>query len=145
MTVKLHPTALKLAEHAMRSFHIILPAGVTVEDMKKPEFWSHVGEKVKPMDRIEAYAEDGSFYAEFMVLDSARLWAKVRLMREVSLVQEVEGEVEVTAPEFEIKWGGPAKKHGVRRISDGQWVKQDCGTAEEAVSWLNDYKKALAR
>ncbi len=61
-------------------------------------------------DRVEVMPEDGSYYAELIVLSCDKLWAKMAV---VQYVQLAEAET-ATDDGYEVKWRG-AKKHSVIR------------------------------
>lgn len=67
-----------LRQFVRADYDIEFPSDVTVDDVKRPEFWqvmTHVGEdrKLHPMagDRIEGFSEDGRRWFSLLVVDSA--------------------------------------------------------------------------
>lgn len=73
----LNPARMQTAEYA-RTVHVIdLEQLVDLAHVSKPEFWAHVATKLKPWDKIEVRAMDGTWYAELLVTDCSRTWAKV--------------------------------------------------------------------
>lgn len=115
--------------------------GVSVKDLLAPEYWAHVGAKLRPWDRIEVRAEDGAYFAELLVLDASRLWAKVQVIHHVELPR-----VEDTAPDdpFEVKWRGPQAKFGVIRRADKSVLKDGFADRNAAADWLTGHKRAMA-
>ena len=58
---------IKLAEF-VRNVHGATPeAGITLEDMQRPEYWAHVAKTLRAGDRIEVLPEDKSWFAELFV------------------------------------------------------------------------------
>ena len=53
-----------------RQYRINLADGVTVEDALEPEFWAHVGKKLRPFDSVRFQAVDRSFIADALVLSA---------------------------------------------------------------------------
>lgn len=120
--------------------------GVTFEDVCQPEFWSHVAEKLKPMDRIEVLAEDGSYFAELLVVDAGRLFAKVAVLRFVELASlDVPEDLASTLAEFKVEFKGPTLKHCVIRQSDKQVVQEGIQRKADAEAWIREHLKAIAR
>lgn len=146
---KLGAARMKLAEFDRSIFSVSPEQGITLDDMKRPEFWSHVSAKMKPGDRIEVISEDNEWFAELIVISSSRQWAKVSVLRFVELAQDPSlSAFDMNAVEnsgFEVKWGGNTDKFRVTRNSDKEVVHRGSSTKAEAERWLVDYLKALAK
>jgi hypothetical protein len=67
--------AFELREHAARRED---RAGRLARGLLVPAFWAHHALKLKPLDEIRAHAEDGTWLANYVVLDCSRTWAKVQ-------------------------------------------------------------------
>lgn len=118
----------------MRTIFAVKPEfGVTVEDMLKPEYWTHVAQQLRPLCRIEAVAEDGSWFAEFMVISTSKLAANVSLMRHV-LLSEVKPSAD--GDTHFAKWAGPSAKYRVVRKSDNAAIKDGFDTQAQALIWI---------
>ena len=76
---------LHLAEHRRNIFDVVPEHGTPFEELLKDSYWAHVSAKLKPGDHIEVRAEDGSYYAELIVQDAGRLYAKVAKLVHVVL------------------------------------------------------------
>jgi len=140
---KLNITKLVLAEFR-RAIHFAEPEdGVTAKDMLEPSYWADVSNKLRALDRIEALAADGSWFAEFIVLNSGRLWAKVEMLRYIELKSNAE--VSGGDPEFDVVWRNPHHKYGVMRRADKSLLKEDFQTKEEAARWLQEHLQSIAR
>lgn len=72
---------LKLAEHERNIFAICIEAGVTREQLLNPTFLAHVAAKLRPYSHIEVTNEDGTLYAELLVLASERTWARCHVLQ----------------------------------------------------------------
>lgn len=138
---KLSPAKLQPAEHYRTRYAAVVDDGTTVEDLQRPEFWCHVAGKLRQMDILEVLAEDGSYFAELMVLKSGVGFAKVLLLREVQL--------EATAPEDDdlpvvVQWKGPHRKYSVIRKSDSVILKDSFVTKGEAETHAREYAQTVA-
>jgi hypothetical protein len=123
-------------------------AGTAFEDVLKPEYWAHLGETVRPGDRIEVTPEDGAYFAELLVRDCGRLWAKVELLRKVDFVA-VDPAVETSTidPSHTVEWRGPNGKFAVLRhgrAGGKEVLHSGFETREAANAWLGEHLKALA-
>src|SRR3546814_19085233 len=75
------------AEHRRLVWVAEVEAGTTPADLEAPSYWAHVAHMLKPalgdkrrqINKIEAYAEDGSWYAEALVrrIGASELFVKV--------------------------------------------------------------------
>jgi len=136
---------LQLTQHALLDYTHTVSEGTPFEDLLKPEYWAHVAQKLRPHTLIKVVPEDGSYWAELLVLSCDRLWAKVFVLRHHDLTAVVE-DSEATASrlaEFDIQWKGPVKKHVVIRKSDSTAVADGIQTKGEAQLWLDNHLKTL--
>lgn len=115
--------------------------GVTLKDVARPEYWANVAAGLVARDRIECYAEDGSFYAEFMVKKVPEKtatkpvnWAAVTLIRYVDLTKDQSDSKPAAAlpAGFESFWKDPVSQWCVRRKSDGQTLTEKNSSQSEA-------------
>ena len=67
----------ELGEQKRNIFVAIVELTTERRDLHNEDYWQHVAVMLKPMDRIEVYCEDGSWYCELMVRAADRLWAQV--------------------------------------------------------------------
>jgi len=137
----LTPTKLGYAEHMTRNFVADVDAGVTLDDVLKPEFFAHVASRLVPWSHIEVRPEDEAFYAELLVTRVGHNWVRCEVLQHKALGELVE-QVPETAG-FEVKWGGPAKKHRVIRKSDGSVLQDGFATAAEGNGWIAEHLKSL--
>lgn len=144
------PGRVKTAEAARNTWVVTVEQGVTREDIKRPEFWSLVSKTFRAYDRIEVRSDDGSFFAEYLVLTADRAWAKVHELRYETLGTQ---DVSLTAAHladlrqrYAVKWNGPHLKHCVERTVDGkvERLKEGCQDKAEAQTWLDDHLKTVA-
>jgi spermidine synthase len=131
----------KLAEYAEIVWHAVVPEGVTPEDLTRPDFWAHVASRLTAGAIIHVDAEDRSWYAHGKVLDADRTWAKVDfyMVRHVAEVPEKGAEDD----EFAVRFI-PASGFRVIRKSDRALIKEGLASKAEALTYIKNYRKALA-
>lgn len=121
-------------KEAIRGDVALYAGGITWADAQYD-----VSAKLKPGDRIEVRAEDGSYFAELIVQDAGRLYAKVAKLMHVDLESVEVREESMKSGEYEVKWQGPQLKwcvlRGKDRLKDGM-------TKGEAASWMAEHMKA---
>lgn len=136
--VQLSPARFKLAEYERQIYVATAEEGCTPEDLLKPEHWAHVAKDLKPWDRIEARANDGTWFAEYLVLDTSRAWARVRLLGEVQHittadVAQTQASLQGT---YRVEYKGPHSKWCVIRNSDNAMQKEGEGSRDAAETWM---------
>lgn len=137
----------------VRNIHTIIPEVDTpMEAILDRGYWAHVAQYLKPWDRIEVRAEDGSYYAELIVMASGKLFADVQLLAKYDLVQVIPGAMDTTPEGYYVKWRGTLQKWCVLRdgtTDSGAPVKaKDVmreGFDDEATArrWLADFLKTV--
>lgn len=138
--VFIDPGRMYLAEYQRQDWVANAPEGVTPDDLKDPGFWALMASNLKPFDRIDVRADDGSWLAEVLVKQADRTYAIVAVLN-VYLLDETA--TQAPADDYEVLWRGPQNKWCVKRISDSEVIKAGLGTRAEGNAWLFDYRKAL--
>jgi hypothetical protein len=138
--VKLEGWHLKSAEYERNEWVVNAPEGAKVEHAKKPEFWRSVAAKLKPFDRIELRADDGTWIAELIVIYSERNWAKVDILNHYKLC---DSDMPESAVDYDVQWKGPQKKWIVLRKSDNATLKEGIQTKDEAIMWMKEHDKVV--
>jgi hypothetical protein len=69
----------KVREAARNTFVHVADDGATIEDVKRQGYFDLVAKDLRQRDRIEVYAPDNSWLAEFVVLDAGMGWAQVHM------------------------------------------------------------------
>lgn len=130
------------AEHMRNIWYVTPEHGTPFDAVIDPKYWAHVSARMRPRDRIEVDAEDGTYFAELMVIDAGRLFAKVKVLRK----HDFESKESVTdaGPDFEVKYAGPHAKWRVLRKSDRAVLKEGCEDKQAALTWAQEHSKALA-
>lgn len=138
------PTRLREAEAERHVWTHTVPAGITFEEVQRPDYWSHVANLLRPCSRIEVLSEDMSWFAELIVLDADRLWAKVAPLRFVELASK-DVPAEIAASGYEVAYKGPEKKHCVIRLSDKAIVQEGIAKKVDAEAWITQHLQTIAR
>lgn len=131
----------KEAIYELREWVVNAPEKVTIEDVQRPEFWSHVAPKMRPYDEIRVRAEDGTWYARLLVTGTDRTWARVAVLEYKKLTTYDVSQTQ--SARFELRLRGPQHKWCVIRLLDNQVIKSECQTRDEAAMWLREYEKTL--
>lgn len=119
----------------LRNIHAVTPpAGTEFDVLLEPDYWSHVARRMRPLDRIEAMPEDGSWWAELLVIHTGPVSVMVRKLRYHEL-DEVDPD-EIDNDLFKIKWGGPSVMYRIIRKSDNEVVKDHFRNKSDAVNWM---------
>lgn len=136
---QLHPTRLRAAEYHRTVYQVVPEGDTPFEALLDPGYWAHVAAKLRPMDRIEVEAEDGSYTALLIVRDTGRLFAKVSIIYHRELEQVEVGAAIAIPSNYLAKFCGPILKWCV--IRDKDRIKENLGSKEEANAWLRDHLK----
>lgn len=142
---------MRISEGAFNSWTVNVPAGVSVEKMQEPIYWTHVAERLGQWDEIRAQYlhSDGMWLAKFIVTavdPEKKTWAKVKLVEHYPLVK---GQTAITPEEpakdddFEVKHRGP-QGWSVIRKQDSAVVFEKGKHPDDANRWIRDYRKKTA-
>lgn len=130
---------IQQADVARNLWRVVPKNGTPLEALLEPVYWTHVAQHLRRGDKIEAFAEDGSYYAEYLVVNSAKQWAKVAPLKVVNFVQRNR----VQKPDYQVVFKGNQALWCVIRTKDNE-ILQDKITSEElAQDWLEDHMKAI--
>ena len=128
----------KNAEFVRNVFAITPPPGVTIEDMLKREYWTHVANLLGPMARIEVLPRDGKFFAELIVTASGKNWANVCL-RDYVVLDNFNAPADNSI--YTVKHLGGDSGWAVVRNSDKQVMGDGFDTSDEANAWLENFSE----
>lgn len=137
-SVILGPGGLKLAEQANNFWQAYAPDGCTPEDIENPIFWSVYSQKLRPFDGIRVIAEDGTWMANCIVIQSSRTETKVHVEKVIQLMQVETPDIK---DPYYIKWAGPKKMWCLFRTEDGARIKEGMQTQEEAATYKSQKVK----
>jgi hypothetical protein len=135
---QLAPNRIHLSSFKRNEFRIEPEKGTPIDEVLKERYWAHVSVKLKRGDRIEVHAEDDSYFAELLVLDAGKLYAKVKLLSFTELYGKLEA-AQVKAGDYWIDWRGPKDRWCGLCRND---VLATNMTQDAAVSWLNERRPA---
>lgn len=135
----------RLANHEdARQFHLAtLAVGTLPEDLLDPAYWANVSPMLRPRDRIEAWSEDGSWMAEYVVLACDRAWARVTMLWQRQLSRSDE-DLERAAPGYSVVYRGFHNQWSVIRLKDSAIVHEGARQRSEAEAWLRSHVQAGA-
>ncbi len=141
--MKVFAGMLAQREFAAIDFVIDVEAGVTPEDLLNGAFWGGVAQNLKPFNRIEVRADDGTWMCELLVLTASRAWASVKVLQHYNLstVDVEETEAEAAEPFF-YQYKGRTLGHCVIRRSDSEIVHSNAENQAAAREWLKQRLKA---
>lgn len=138
----LSQTRFNLAQHARQDFVVFAEHGTTREDFLDPRFWSLVAPKITPFSVITVQADDGSFWGEFLVIESGSNYAKVQELRWHDLVGRSEEEVLSELAKYKIDYGNMHTGHRIVRKADGEVMFKGFPSADAAEQKLKNYLKS---
>jgi hypothetical protein len=111
----------------------------TLNQVLDPAYWAHVSRQHRVGDKIEARWEDGSAYAELLVVSCGKDYTKVHVLAFHDLTDKSKDDAK-----FAIQWKGAEKKHCIVRISDSSVIHEGVQTKAEAAAWLEQNRASLA-
>jgi hypothetical protein len=141
-SVQISPGRMKLSQYERQEWVANAPEGCIVDDIKKQDFWALMAHLMKPYDRIEVRADDGSWLAELVVIGCGRNWAKVSVLNHYKL-DDASDEMKDDA-EYSIAFKGPQKKWCVIRNSDDAYIREGIGSKQEAQAAMEEQKDVAA-
>lgn len=110
--------------------------GLTVKDIENPAYWGNVSSVMSPWMRIDVRADDGTFYAECLVLSVGRQWARVKVLHHYPLTN---ADVERTETgTHAVEYRASTKWRVVRR-ADKAVIHEGSDTREAAEDWLTKH------
>ena len=132
----------KVADYERTIYRAYPEEGTTAEDMLSRSYWAHIAKGLKPLDKIEAVAKDGTWYAEYLVLGCDRLWAKIVMLHKVNL-STADVSASQAEDSFTIKYVAGHKwcvltKPDYPTEAPG-YLKEGCLDRDEAKAWLKGH------
>lgn len=125
-----------------RIIYVATPGhGASIDSLMRPECWSAVAPKLRPWDHIEVRAEDGSYYAELLVLACDRAWAKVHILKYDALSTPDVSLTQIHSA-YEIKHTPNLRWHIVRK-SDRHIVKDSMQLRTDAEAALREHLRTV--
>lgn len=146
-TMKIPPERMHLAQYARRDWCVNAEEGTTVEDVLKPEFWTHKASELTPYDRIEVRPDNGQWIAELLVLQVSRNWARTHLLvlHDLGPKEDEDSSAAMGGARHDIKWKGPQRKWAVVRLADLQVVMDGFDDKLKARAWMENHETVVDR
>lgn len=129
---------VKLRESVNNTWRAVIPRGTPQERLLDSDFWVVVAGDFMPWDRIHCVAEDRTFYAELLVVDAGRGYARLEPLGIHTLPPIVTSQ-EGLPPGHEIVHAGPDKMYCVRRVADGVLLGEGFSSKDDALRYLLDH------
>lgn len=139
--MSLDPSRFRESAFVNTDWTVTVEAGTSLEDVLNSAFFANVAARMNPYDHVRVRVDTGEWYAELMVLDCGRNWAKTMKLCEHRLVRE-EPEQEIDS-QFYVKSLGPHKKFAVIRKSDNETIRDGFSNKHEANVWLASHLLSL--
>ena len=154
-TPQLDAARFKLAEAQRNVYQVVIEPGTTRKQILDPAFFAHVARELRPYYKLEIIADDGTLYAEAIVLTAERTWARIHITQwhplgtkdvSLSVADAAAHEKNATPPEIlhRIEYKGPHKKWCVIRNQDGGIVREKEESKANATLWLQEWLKVTA-
>lgn len=142
-TARAREAALRPGPTMVRPWHFRADHGATLEDLLRPEYWLNVAKRFSPFDEITVWFEDGSAWAQLLVISCSAKWAKMKFIGNPIVIEE-SGRAEIPHQGHKIKWAGGTVLYRVVRDRDNADLKSGFPTAGQAMAWLEDHLRAMA-
>lgn len=136
--VSLTANRLKQAEFTRTIYTATVERGHSKTDLLDPKYWAHIAIKLKRGDRIEVMAEDGSYFAELMVIACERTWAQVHILHWHDLNATTVQMTPEIQQDYLIDFKGPERWCVIRR-ADNAILQSKLNTEGEAKTWLEGF------
>jgi len=137
MTDVKRPTNIEQASYECNTWQVKPEINAKPKDLLDPNYWAHVAGRMRAGDRVEAVPDDRHYYAEYFVLAASKNWAKLVLMREVTLIKDNDKTV---SEGFTVEFAGNHKW----RVREGSSVISKGHDDKDAASkWLAEHMKDI--
>lgn len=143
---------MKLAEQARNVWVLTVEEKLTRAQVTHPDFFAQVAASWRPYDRVEVRCDDGTFFAEFLVLEAARTYARVHVLawedlttKDVEQTQSVnKAKARDALKAYRVESKGPHLLWCVIRNSDGAVLRDKETSQKTAQTWLDEYVRITA-
>ena len=140
---QLNPTRMQEAAFTQTIYFAKAHANTRPHDLLDPAYWAHVAAQLKPWSEIKAVADDGSWWAHYIVLEAGRTWARVAMLMTTSLTSaDVSASQAAAMTPYDVVYRGEHAKWSVVRKSDKEIIHEGAGTQGSAIDWLTERLKA---
>ena len=143
MGVTLQPNRLQRSEHFYAEYGVELPGAVSLDDAMKSEYLAHVASRLRPFDRICFMSEDGSYFADTVVVNARPGAVLLRLVQKVEMNGAADGFDD--APGLvRVEHRGPRGKWTILRNSDNHVIKNGMADKADALREAAEYERNYA-
>ena len=125
-----------LAEQARNIWRIHLESEMKPDDFLKPEAYAHVSKLLHRGDIIEALAEDGSWFATFLVRSVEGLNVQTAMLQ----IEQFNAAALLVFDDYTVEFNQRARGRVIRK-SDNQVMVEGLPTKEAAMSWLIEHSQ----
>ena len=140
---QINPVRMEEAQFTQTIYFAKAHANTRPTDLLEPAYWAHVAAKLKPWSEIKVVADDGSWWAHYIVLEAGRTWARVHMLMTTSLTSaDVSASQAAAMAPYEVCYRGEHMKWSVVRKADHEVVHEGEGTQGGAIDWLTERLKA---
>ena len=139
----LNPSRRQPTEQVNNDHTIFVDSGVSLEDLRTPDYWAHIAVHLTQHDTIRVIPDDGTWYAWLVVIQCDKNSAHIEVLQFIDLDPAVTnvGDGPAIPNTHEVKWRGRHQKWCVIRRVDGALLRTGL-KRDEAVEWLVNYLKA---
>lgn len=145
MSAAFLPDIARLSEESRRSYHALLPSGVSLEEALKPDRWAHFqhwqGVENIGLTEVTLHGYDPRWTAKTLVMDAGRGFVKLQVLRFNDL-QDI-GEVE-QQDSVQVKYGNIHTRYQLIRSSDNCILKSGIVDKGDALREAASYAKRAA-
>lgn len=138
----LEPARFKSAEFERNIWIANADEGTNPADLLNPDYWAHNAQQMRSWDRVEVRANDGTWFAELLVVDATRLQATVKMLAIHDLSGAAPASLTMSDSPYKVEWKGPQLKWVVVRKSDGEKVSDGHQNKGAAETWAAERQKA---
>lgn len=145
---QLQPSRCQAAEFQRSIFCITPEVATPIEALLEPKYWAHVSMQFRPGTHLEIYPPEGNYFAELLVQDCGKLYAKVALLRKVDFEAVEVGKQDLDLSGFSVGYGGQALQWCVYRLlgkGKKDLLKSELGHRDAADAWLKQHARTVAR
>jgi len=130
-----------LAESVRNRYAVTVEPESTLEDVLKEEATQHIASQLRIGDILEVATADQAWFAELMVKDCGRNFARFNVIRFVELVPSEPAGDGDRSGDYTVNWGGPHQKFRVIRKADGSVLKDGFADKKAATAWIAEHEK----
>jgi len=131
------PTNIDESSYATVTWHVKPEMAVKTKDLLDPDYWAHVANRMRAGHTIIAIPDDRRYFVELFVIGASTNWAKVVLLREVTLIK---GNQPIEKEGYIVKFAGA---HKWRVEKDGEVLSKDHDDQKSAAAWLANHIKDM--